>query len=57
MPDIHAGNILHKAIHFFGHMPFASGALGANHPIIFNSRTDDEDAKFNSIMTGILQTM
>jgi len=57
MPDIHAGNILHKAIHFFGHMPFASGALGANYPIIFNSRTDDEDAKFNSIMTGILQTM
>jgi phosphate butyryltransferase len=57
MPDVHAGNILHKAIHFFGHKPFASGALGANYPIIMNSRTDDENAKFYSIMTGILQTL
>lgn len=57
MPDIHAGNILHKAIHFFGHKPFASGVLGANYPIIMNSRTDDENAKFYSIMTGILQTL
>ena len=57
MPDVHAGNVLHKAIHFFGHKPFASGALGANYPIIMNSRTDDENAKFYSIMTGILQTL
>ena len=57
MPDVHAGNILHKAIHFFGHKPFASGVLGANYPVIMNSRTDDENAKFYSIMTGILQTL
>ena len=56
MPDIHAGNILHKSLHFFGHMPFASGVAGAGRPIIMNSRTDDEDSKFYSIMAGILQT-
>lgn len=54
MPDIHAGNIFHKCIHFFGHMPFASGTIGAKTPIIMNSRTDDEDAKYYSIMVAIL---
>lgn len=57
MPDIHAGNVLHKCIHFFGHMPFASGTLGTQKPIIMNSRTDDEDAKYYSIMSAILLSM
>ena len=57
MPDIHAGNVFHKCIHFFGHMPFASGTIGARVPIIMNSRTDDEDAKYYSIMTGILRSL
>ena len=57
MPDIHAGNVFHKCIHFFGHMPFASGTIGARTPIIMNSRTDDEDAKYYSIMAGILRSL
>ena len=57
MPDIHAGNVFHKCIHFFGHMPFASGTIGARVPIIMNSRTDDEDAKYYSIMAGILRSL
>lgn len=57
MPDIHAGNVFHKCIHFFGHMPFASGTIGAKTPIIMNSRTDDEDAKYYSIMVAILLSM
>lgn len=57
MPDIHAGNVFHKCIHFFGHMPFASGTIGAKTPIIMNSRTDDEDAKYYSIMAGILRSL
>ena len=55
MPDMHAGNVFHKCIHFFGHMPFASGTIGARCPIIMNSRTDDEDAKYYSVMTGVLR--
>ncbi len=55
MPDMHAGNVLHKCIHFFGHMPYASGTLGARTPIIMNSRTDDEDAKYYSILCAVLQ--
>lgn len=57
MPDIHAGNVFHKCIHFFGHMPFASGTIGAKTPVIMNSRTDDEDAKYYSIMAGILRSL
>lgn len=57
MPDIHAGNVFHKCIHFFGHMPFASGTIGAKTPIIMNSRTDDKDAKYYSIMAGILRSL
>lgn len=57
MPDIHAGNVFHKCIHFLGHMPFASGTIGAQVPIIMNSRTDDEDAKYYSIMAGILRSL
>jgi len=57
MPDIHAGNIFHKCVNFLSHLPFASGTVGANCPVIMNSRTDDEDSKFNSIMSGILQSV
>jgi len=57
MPDIHAGNIIHKAIHFFGHYPYASIACGTRSPIIFNSRTDDAESKYNSIMVAILQSL
>lgn len=54
MPDIHAGNVFHKSIHFLGHMKYASGTLGAKTPIIMNSRTDDEDAKYYSILSALL---
>lgn len=54
VPDIHAGNILHKSIHFFGHLPFGTLLLGNDFSAIFNSRTDDEDAKYYSILLGVL---
>ncbi|MDO4198430.1 MAG: phosphate acyltransferase [Erysipelotrichaceae bacterium] len=57
VPDIHAGNILHKAVHFFGHYRFSSGLLGAKCPIIMNSRTDDEDAKYYSVLSAILLSL
>lgn len=54
VPEIHTGNVFHKCIHFLGNIKFASGTLGAKTPIIMNSRTDDEDAKYYSIMSAIL---
>ena len=57
MPDIHAGNVFHKCIHFFGHYRFSSGLLGAECPIIMNSRTDDVDAKYYSILSAILLSL
>lgn len=56
VPDIHAGNILHKSIHFFGHLPFGTLLLGPDLSAIFNSRTDDENAKYNSILLGVLSS-
>ena len=56
IPDIHAGNVFHKCVHFLGHMPFASGTCGAVCPIIMNSRTDDVEAKYNSILSAIMQS-
>lgn len=50
VPDIHAGNVLHKCAHFFGHYAYSSGLLGAHVPVVMNSRTDDVDAKYNSIL-------
>ena len=55
VPDVQAGNVLHKAAHFFGHYPFASGLLGASVPVVMNSRTDDEDAKYYSILMACAQ--
>ena len=55
VPDVQAGNVLHKAAHFFGHYPFASGLLGASVPVVMNSRTDDADAKYFSILMACAQ--
>ena len=57
MPDIHAGNVFHKCVHFFGHYSYASGLLGAKIPVVMNSRTDDIESKYNSILIAILQSM
>lgn len=57
VPDIHAGNVLHKCVHFFGHYPFASMLLGAKTPIVMNSRTDDVDAKYYSILAASMLSL
>ena len=50
MPDICAGNIFHKCAHYFGHMPASGIVCGASKPIIFNSRSDTDEIKYNSIL-------
>lgn len=56
MPDLCAGNVLHKCIHFFGHMPSAGVVCGTSSPVVFTSRTDSADTKYYSILSAILQS-
>ena len=57
VPDLIGGNILHKSIHFFGHYEYASVMCGTTKPVIFNSRTDSQAAKYNSILLAVLQSL
>ncbi len=49
MPNIEAGNILYKTLGFFTDSKLAAVVLGAKAPIVLTSRSDSEEAKFNSI--------
>lgn len=49
LPDIEAGNVLYKALGFTG-AQLAAVIIGATVPIVLTSRSDSEDAKFNSIL-------
>ena len=50
MPDIEVGNVLYKSLVFFAKAKVASIILGALAPIVLTSRSDSEQAKFDSIM-------
>jgi len=50
MPDIEVGNVLYKSLVFFAKAKVASIILGALVPIVFTSRSDSEQAKFDSIL-------
>jgi phosphate butyryltransferase len=50
MPDIEVGNVLYKSLVFFAKAKVASIILGALVPIVLTSRSDSEQAKFDSIM-------
>ena len=50
MPDIEVGNVLYKSLVFFAKAKVASVILGAKAPIVLTSRSDSEEAKFNSIV-------
>lgn len=50
MPDIEVGNVLYKSLVFFAKAKVASIILGATVPIILTSRSDSEQAKFDSIL-------
>ncbi len=50
MPDIEVGNVLYKSMVFFAKSKVASIILGAAAPIILTSRSDSEQAKFDSIL-------
>jgi phosphate butyryltransferase len=50
MPDIEVGNVLYKSLVFFAKAKVASIILGASAPIVLTSRSDSEQAKFDSIL-------
>jgi phosphate butyryltransferase len=50
MPDIEVGNVLYKSLVFFAKAKVASVILGAQAPIVLTSRSDTEQAKFDSIL-------
>lgn len=49
VPDISAGNILGKALIYYGKFKSAGVILGATHPVVMVSRADTAQAKLNSI--------
>lgn len=50
MPDIEVGNVLYKSLVFFAKAKVASIILGALAPIVLTSRSDSEQAKYDSIL-------
>ncbi|MGD0582215.1 MAG: bifunctional enoyl-CoA hydratase/phosphate acetyltransferase [Bacteroidales bacterium] len=50
MPDIEVGNVLYKSLVFFAKAKVASVILGALAPIVLTSRSDSEQAKYDSIL-------
>lgn len=50
MPDIEVGNVLYKSMVFFARAKVASVILGAMAPIVLTSRSDSEQAKYDSII-------
>jgi phosphate butyryltransferase len=50
MPDIEVGNVLYKSLVFFARAKVASVILGAQAPIVLTSRSDSEQAKYDSIL-------
>jgi len=50
MPDIEVGNVLYKSLVFFAKAKVASMIVGASAPIVLTSRSDSEQAKFDSIV-------
>lgn len=53
-PDIEAGNILYKSLTFFANAKSAGLIIGTRAPIVLTSRTDNQEAKLNSIALAVL---
>lgn len=53
-PDIEAGNMLNKAMEYFGRAEKAGVIMGASTPIILTSRASSDQSKLNSIAVAFL---
>ncbi len=54
VPNIEAGNILGKAVKYFGGSQCAHVVVGARVPVLIPSRTESVDDKLNSIALGVV---
>ena len=54
MPDIEVGNVLYKSLVFFANAKVASMIVGASVPIVLTSRSDSDQAKFDSILLAAI---
>lgn len=57
VPDIEAGNLMAKAIIYFGGYLMAGVVVGAQMPLILPSRSDPPEAKLNSLALGVVMTL
>lgn len=55
MPDLCAGNVFHKCLHYLGHVPSAAVVCGTTKPVVFTSRSDTAQTKYYSILAALLQ--
>jgi phosphate butyryltransferase len=53
-PDIEAGNILNKAMEYFGRAEKAGIIMGARTPIVLTSRASSDRSKLNSIALSVM---
>jgi phosphate butyryltransferase len=53
-PNIEAGNILGKAVKYFGGSPCAHIIVGAKVPVLIPSRVESADDKLNSVALGVV---
>jgi phosphate butyryltransferase len=54
VPDIEAGNMLGKALVYFGGARVAGLVMGAARPVVVTSRADSAEAKLLSIALGAI---
>ncbi len=54
MPNIEAGNILGKAVKYFGGSQCAHIVVGARVPVLISSRVESADDKLNSVALGVI---
>ena len=53
-PNIEAGNILGKAVKYFGGSQCAHVVVGAKVPVLIPSRVESADDKLNSVALGVI---
>lgn len=53
-PDIEAGNVLNKAMEYFGRAEKAGIIMGARTPIVLTSRASSDRSKLNSIALAVM---
>jgi phosphate butyryltransferase len=56
LPNIETGNVLYKALVWFGKAKLAGIILGAAAPVVLTSRSDSEESKLNSIILAAIST-